>query len=170
MPPKNTEKPSSAEAKTADGAKPGHPARQRDLDAAISSITKAYGEGSIMRLGDAHAQIKIEVIPTGALAVDLARIPVAGFRPNRTQRRTMRVHATLDVVRHKLAFNAEHYALYLRYQRHRHPGGGMDQDSREQYQHFLLHSNVATELFEFRDGHELPGSPHLDPADTPWTS
>ncbi len=28
--------------------------RSRDLDAAISSITKAYGEGSIMRLGDAR--------------------------------------------------------------------------------------------------------------------
>jgi arginine-tRNA-protein transferase len=28
----------------------------------------------------------------------------------------------------------------------------MDQDSREQYQHFLLHSNVATELLEFREG------------------
>src|SRR5882672_556662 len=48
-----------------------NPARQRDLDAAISSITKAYGEGSIMRLGDAH-QVKIDVIPTGALSVDLA--------------------------------------------------------------------------------------------------
>ena len=28
----------------------------------------------------------------------------------------------------------------------------MDQDSREQYQHFLLHSNVATDLVEFREG------------------
>ena len=45
--------------------------RQRDLDAAISSITKAYGEGSIMRLGQGHA-VKIEVIPTGALSLDLA--------------------------------------------------------------------------------------------------
>ena len=80
------------------------------------------------------------------------RIPVAGFLPNRTQRKCLRVHAGLDVVRRKLAYDAEHYALYLRYQRHRHAGGGMDQDSREQYQHFLLHSNVSTELLEFRDG------------------
>jgi recombination protein RecA len=45
--------------------------RQRDLDSAISSITKAYGDGSIMRLGTNYA-VKIDVIPTGALALDLA--------------------------------------------------------------------------------------------------
>ena len=70
MPPKTAEK-SPADAKTADAAKIVA-TRQRDLDAAISSITKAYGDGSIMRLGDARAQTKIEVIPTGALAMDLA--------------------------------------------------------------------------------------------------
>ena len=79
------------------------------------------------------------------------RVPVAAFRPNRTQRRCLRNHGKLVAFRRDLAFNAEHYALYLRYQRYRHPGGGMDQDSREQYQHFLLHSNVATELVEFRE-------------------
>jgi len=47
-------------------------ARQRDLETAISTITKTYGDGSIMRLGDARAARHIEVIPTGALAVDLA--------------------------------------------------------------------------------------------------
>src|SRR6266436_2787129 len=47
-------------------------ARQRELEAAISSITKTYGEGSIMRLGDARALTRIEVIPTGALGLDLA--------------------------------------------------------------------------------------------------
>jgi recombination protein RecA len=47
-------------------------ARDRELEAAISSITKAYGEGAIMRLGDAQALKKIEVIPTGGLAIDLA--------------------------------------------------------------------------------------------------
>ena len=79
------------------------------------------------------------------------RIPVAEFEPNRTQRKTWRRHCTLTAVRRKLAFDSDHYALYLQYQRYRHPGGGMDQDSREQYQHFLLHSNVATDLFEFRE-------------------
>jgi recombination protein RecA len=73
MPPKAVEKPvdKPAELKTAEDAKAAA-ARQRDLEVAISSITKAYGEGSIMRLGDARALKQIEVIPTGALAVDLA--------------------------------------------------------------------------------------------------
>jgi recombination protein RecA len=46
--------------------------RSRELDAAIATITKSYGEGSIMRLGDARAHPKIDVIPTGSLAMDLA--------------------------------------------------------------------------------------------------
>jgi len=64
MAPKTAEK-SVAETKTATS-------HSRELEAAISTITKSYGEGSIMRLGDARAQIKIDVIPTGSLAMDLA--------------------------------------------------------------------------------------------------
>jgi recombination protein RecA len=48
------------------------PTRQRDLETAISTIQKSYGDGSIMRLGEAHAKAGIEVIPTGALGLDLA--------------------------------------------------------------------------------------------------
>jgi len=70
MPPKAAEK-TVTESKAADAAKLTA-ARQRELDAAISAITKTYGEGSIMRLGDARALKQIEVIPTGSLAVDLA--------------------------------------------------------------------------------------------------
>lgn len=83
------------------------------------------------------------------------RIPVAAFEPTRYQRRAIRRHEGLAASALGLRFRVEHYALYLRYQRHRHPGGGMDQDSREQYQHFLLHSNVATDLVEFREGRDL---------------
>jgi recombination protein RecA len=64
MPPKAADK-SAVETKAA-------ASRTRELDAAIASITKSYGEGSIMRLGDARAQVKIDVIPTGSLALDFA--------------------------------------------------------------------------------------------------
>jgi recombination protein RecA len=64
MAPKTAEK-SAVETKTASS-------HSRELEAAISTITKSYGEGSIMRLGDARAQVKIDVIPTGSLAMDLA--------------------------------------------------------------------------------------------------
>ncbi|MCC6869514.1 MAG: arginyltransferase [Burkholderiales bacterium] len=83
------------------------------------------------------------------------RIPVAAFEASRTQRKIARRCTELRVTRRELAYDTEHYALYLRYQRLRHPGGGMDHDSREQYRHFLLHSNVDTDLYEFREGREL---------------
>jgi recombination protein RecA len=78
MPPKASEKEKVSEkgsdkaTETAAPAARATPARQRDIEAAISSITRAYGEGSIMRLGDAQSRVKIDVIPTGALTLDLA--------------------------------------------------------------------------------------------------
>jgi len=45
--------------------------RQLALDKALSDITKRYGDGSIMRLGEAH-QLQVEAIPTGALSLDIA--------------------------------------------------------------------------------------------------
>ena len=83
------------------------------------------------------------------------RVPVAGFAPNRNQRRASNKHRGLEAFDRELRFDAEHYALYLSYQRKRHAGGGMDQDSREQYQHFLLHSNINTRLVEFRENKTL---------------
>ena len=46
--------------------------RRRALDAAVTQIEKAYGKGSVMRLGDAGANLNIETIPTGSLSLDLA--------------------------------------------------------------------------------------------------
>jgi recombination protein RecA len=46
-------------------------AKSRDLETAISTITKSFGEGAIMRLGSQVSR-PIEVIPSGALAIDLA--------------------------------------------------------------------------------------------------
>lgn len=46
--------------------------RAKELDAAIASIRKYYGEGSIMRLGDKAINKKLDVISTGALTLDVA--------------------------------------------------------------------------------------------------
>jgi len=46
-------------------------ARQTVLDKALGDIIKRYGEGSIMKLGDA-THLVTEVIPTGSLSLDIA--------------------------------------------------------------------------------------------------
>ena len=46
--------------------------RERALEMAISQIERAFGKGSIMRLGEASARMGVEVIPTGSIALDLA--------------------------------------------------------------------------------------------------
>jgi recombination protein RecA len=45
--------------------------RDRALQTALGQIERAHGKGAIMRLGDVHAQ-HIDVIPTGALTLDIA--------------------------------------------------------------------------------------------------
>jgi recombination protein RecA len=79
MPPKTSDKAEKAdkpdkssapESRNGDAAK-NAATRMRDLESAISTITKNYGEGSIMRLGDSY-KVKIDVIPTGSLGLDMA--------------------------------------------------------------------------------------------------
>jgi recombination protein RecA len=45
--------------------------RDKALDSALDTITKRYGEGAIMLLGDAK-HLQVEVIPTGSLSLDIA--------------------------------------------------------------------------------------------------
>ncbi|MBI2975663.1 MAG: recombinase RecA [Chloroflexi bacterium] len=46
-------------------------ARRNSLDKTLGDLTKRFGDGSIMRLGDA-THMQVESIPTGSLALDIA--------------------------------------------------------------------------------------------------
>ena len=46
--------------------------KDKALDAALSQIEKAFGKGSIMRLGQDNAHVDIEAISTGSLGLDMA--------------------------------------------------------------------------------------------------
>ena len=62
--PQQQEAAAAAKAKLDDG-------KRAVLDKAVGDIVKRYGDGSIMRLGEAHSMV-VDAIPTGSLSLDLA--------------------------------------------------------------------------------------------------
>jgi recombination protein RecA len=57
------------------------PNRDKALALALGTIEKAYGKGSIMRLGD-QTQVEVPIIPTGSISLDLA-LGVGGYAKGR---------------------------------------------------------------------------------------
>ena len=47
-------------------------ARDAALQGALTQIERQFGKGTVMRMGDEGAQVKVNAIPTGALSLDLA--------------------------------------------------------------------------------------------------
>ena len=75
------------------------------LDAAIAQIEKQYGKGSVMKLGDNSANMKVETVPTGSLSLDIAlglgglpkgRI-VEVYGPESSGKTTVALHCVAEV-------------------------------------------------------------------------
>ncbi|TAM10223.1 MAG: arginyltransferase [Nevskiaceae bacterium] len=82
-------------------------------------------------------------------ACQSARIPVARFRPDRSQQRCLQRNADIEVVSAR-ALCDEHFALYRRYLRARHPDGSMDPDDAPAFYEFLGAPWADTLYLEFR--------------------
>src|SRR5918997_2210722 len=82
-------------------------ARDAALNGALSQIERQFGKGSIMRMGDEDAAVRVSSIPTGALSLDLA-LGVGGlsrgriveiFGPESSGKTTMVYHALAEAQR-----------------------------------------------------------------------
>jgi arginine-tRNA-protein transferase len=79
------------------------------------------------------------------------RVPVPEFSPSRSQKRAFTRHGKLVTTLSRPFTSEEHFALYQRYQKTRHTGGGMDHDDIGQYIEFLVSTHVDSWLIEFRE-------------------
>ena len=78
---------------------------------ALKKIEKDFGKGSIMRLGDARAQMNVEVIPTGILPIDIALgtggIPrgriIEIYGPESSGKTTVTLHMIAEAMRRNWA-------------------------------------------------------------------
>lgn len=80
-----------------------------------------------------------------------ARIPVAQFIANRSQRRCLKRNADLEF-NVEPALTAEHFALYRQYLSQRHAGGGMNPEDPRAFRAFLECAWGEVEFWTFRAG------------------
>lgn len=65
------------------------------------------------------------------------RIPVERFRPSKTQKRIAKRNADIQVRYEPVEFNQDHFELYMKYQRARHPDSTMCDDDPSKYISFI---------------------------------
>jgi leucyl-tRNA---protein transferase len=78
------------------------------------------------------------------------RVPVAGFRPNRSQRRCTAGNLDLQWADCEPGYTDERFALFQRYLGRRHAGGGMDASGPDEFEHFLRCAWSPTRFLEAR--------------------
>lgn len=83
------------------------------------------------------------------------RLPVAEFTSRRQQRRTWQQNQDLEIEVKPARFECDHFALYRRYLAARHPGGGMDNPTPDNYMSFLTASWSDTVFVEYRQAGKL---------------
>jgi arginyl-tRNA--protein-N-Asp/Glu arginylyltransferase len=78
------------------------------------------------------------------------RIPVQQFKRSRNQQKVWNRNLDLEFTVLPAQYRDEHFDLYARYLSRRHPGGGMDQPTPDDYMNFLTSDWCETLFLEFR--------------------
>lgn len=99
-----------------------------------------------------------------------ARIPVAEFTPDRSQRRTWQRNRDLSVHVAEARASDERFALYRRYLAARHRDGGMDDPAPEDFERFLTCGWSPTVFIELRLGTTLVAVAVTDTTRHGWSS
>lgn len=83
------------------------------------------------------------------------RVPVARFQPDRSQRRCLTLNNDVEIAITEAGYSEERFVLYQRYLSSRHPDGGMDNATRDDFEKFLYAQWSPTYFIEFRLGESL---------------
>jgi arginine-tRNA-protein transferase len=78
------------------------------------------------------------------------RIPVDQYQPNRTQRRAWKSNSDLARFVADSRYTNEYFALYKKYLSGRHPGAGMDNPEKQDFERFLISDWCETVFCELR--------------------
>ena len=82
-----------------------HDQKMKALDVALTQIEKNFGKGSVMKLGESTAAMKVETVPTGSISLDIAlgaggypkgRI-IEIYGPESSGKTTLALHAVAEV-------------------------------------------------------------------------
>jgi leucyl-tRNA---protein transferase len=94
-----------------------------------------------------------------------ARVPVYDFQPARNQKRCLHKNQLITAHIKPANFEPQHFELYMRYQKHKHPDSEMVETSPEQYLDFLSCSWCTTQFVEFSINDELAAVAIVDQLD-----
>ena len=128
----------------------GREARDLVLDPRDPRLPQAYPmalDWGFRRSGD----IVYRPSCSGCQACVAVRVPVDGFRPDRSQRRCLARNADIGARIVAPVRTDEHLALYRKYLASRHAGGGMDDHGANEFDQFLVGSWNEGRFLELRE-------------------
>lgn len=90
------------------------------------------------------------------------RIPSAKFTPSRGQKRVWKKNIDLRVEIQDVSFQAEHFEIYLKYQKHRHPESSMCDEDPTKYTDFINSEFSNSKFLCFYAGDDVIGISVID--------